>query len=281
MNTKKEILCVVGATASGKSARAVHEAKTLDGEIISVDSRQVYKMLDIGTEKITPGEMEGIPHHLINIRGPKENYTAGDFVRDASRLVEEIYLRGKVPIFAGGTHFYFHAFFNGLPHSVPANKKLREDLEQYSSEELYERIRIADPRRAKELDPKNKRRLIRALEIVSVLGSVPTLEELAGTGAREARACARWLILDTPKDVLRKRIDERLQKAFSRGLIEEVRNVRAHVSDKRLNELGLEYRIVGEFLREERSEESLFPALSAKLWQYARRQKAWLRKLTS
>lgn len=278
MNARKEILCIVGTTASGKSARAVSEAHMIDGEVISVDSRQVYTMLDIGTEKITTEEMEGVPHHLINIRDPKENYTAGDFVRDASKLVVEIQSRGKVPIFAGGTHFYFHAFFNGLPHSVPANKTLRDELEQYSAEELYKRVCVADKRRGDELDPQNKRRLIRTLEIIAMLGKVPIWDEVS-TRAREARAGTNWIILDTPKDKLRERIDMRLKKAFSRGLIEETRNVRAYVGDKRLNELGLEYRIIGEFLRGERTEESLFPALCAKLWQYARHQKAWLRKL--
>ncbi len=279
MDATKVILCVVGTTASGKSACAVREARKRDGEIISVDSRQVYTMLDIGTEKITTKEMEGIPHHLISIRDPKENYSAGDFVRDASKLIQEIQQRGKLPILAGGTHFYFHSLLYGLPEDVPKNIKLREELESVSNEELMARVRQADPRRGSELDPNNRRRLIRALEIIAVHGKVPTKEEL-NISARYARADVEWLVLDTPKDELRNRIDTRLKNAIGRGLIEEVKTVRAYVSDKRLNEFGLEYRIIGEFLRGERSEESLFPTLSSKLWQYARHQKAWLRKLT-
>ncbi|HEX8946986.1 MAG TPA: tRNA dimethylallyltransferase, partial [Candidatus Paceibacterota bacterium] len=124
------------------------------------------------------------------------------------------------------------------------------------------------------LDPKNRRRLIRALEIIETLGSVPRRRADSGSRYR-----SKWIVIDPPKEVLRERIDIRLKDAFARGLIDEVRRTRERVGDARLNELGLEYRVVGEYLRGERSEDSLFPALSAKLWQYARHQKAWLRKL--
>src|SRR5271169_1758667 len=107
------ILCIIGPTASGKSSRAVEEALARNGEIISVDSRQVYRGLDIGTEKILPEEMHSIPHHLIDIREVNEPYSAGDFVADATPLIEEISGRGKSPILVGGTHFYFDALLNG------------------------------------------------------------------------------------------------------------------------------------------------------------------------
>ncbi len=263
----------MGPTASGKSSRAVEEAQKRNGEIISVDSRQVYRGLDIGTEKITTEEMRSVPHHLIDIRDPKENYSAGDFFTDATRLIQEISSRGKLPILAGGTHFYFDALLKGLPIGIDANPTLREELEKLSTEELTLRVTDRDPRRASELDPKNRRRLIRALEIIDARGAVPirTLPTL--------KYEAEWIVIDPPKEELRSRIDMRLESALSRGLIDEVRRVREDVGDTRLNELGLEYKIVGEFLRDERTEESLLPTLSAKLWQYARRQKAWLRKL--
>src|SRR3990167_1642205 len=113
------ILCIAGPTASGKSSRAIEEALKRDGEIISVDSRQVYHGLDIGTEKISKEEMRNVPHHLIDIRDPKESYSAGDFVTDATRLIEEISARGKLPILVGGTNFYFDALFKGLPPPTP------------------------------------------------------------------------------------------------------------------------------------------------------------------
>lgn len=267
------ILCVAGPTASGKSARAVALAKEFDGEVISVDSRQVYRMLDIGTEKTSPGEMQGIPHHLIDILDPRETYSAGDFVRDAERLIEEIRARGKRPILAGGTHFYFDALLYGLPEETEPDTLLREDLEKRSNESLMQEIRERDPRRAERIDPKNKRRLVRALEIISMHGHVPERD------LSESRYPVEWVILNPERDELRARIRSRLEKALRSGLIEEVDRVRAYVGDARLNELGLEYRIIGEYLRKERTEDSLLPTLSTKVWHYARHQKAWLRKL--
>lgn len=250
------------------------EALKRDGEIISVDSRQVYRGLDIGTEKIAEEARRGTPHHLIDIREPQENYSAGDFVVDATRLIREISTRGHLPILAGGTHFYFDALLSGLPTGIEMNPILREKLEQEPTVRLFARIRERDPRRANEVDPKNRRRLIRALEIIEAKGAVP-VRTTAATPAYDVE----WVVIDLPPEELRKRIDARLASALQRGLIGEVRRVRDMVGDARLNELGLEYKIVGEFLRDERSESFLLPALSAKLWQYARRQKAWLRKL--
>lgn len=284
------ILCIIGPTASGKTSRAIEEALTRNGEVISVDSRQVYRGLDIGTEKVSQEEIRqlaerGVPHHLIDIRDVTEPYSAGDFAADASRLIEEIAGRGKLPILVGGTHFYFDALLHGLPHDTPADPQLREELEALASEELLERVRAADPRRADELNPQNRRRLVRALEIIATHGVVPRRK--AGSGSLFQ---VKWVVVDLPREELRARIDARLVSAFERGLIEEVRRVREEIGDPsrersgqalRLNELGLEYRVVGEFLRGERSEASLLPALSAKLWQYARRQKAWLKKLTA
>lgn len=275
-----QILCIAGPTASGKSSRAVEEALRRGGEIISVDSRQVYRGLGIGTEKITVEEMRGIPHHLIDIRDADENYSAGDFVQDATRLIEEISARGKLPILVGGTHFYFDALLHGLPMGTDANPELREELEKLSTEELAAKVANLDPRRASELDPMNRRRLIRALEIIAVKGAVPHRK------VSKSDFDTEWIVIDPPREELRARIDARLKQALGRGLIDEVRRVREEVGDTRLNELGLEYRIVGEYLKSEMSntecstfEASLLPTLSAKLWQYARRQKAWLRKL--
>lgn len=267
------ILCVAGPTASGKSARAVALAKEFDGEVISVDSRQVYRMLDIGTEKTSKEEMDGIPHHLIDILDPKDTYSAGDFVKDAERLIEEIRTRGKRPILAGGTHFYFDALLYGLPEETEPDALLREDLEKRSNESLMQEIQARDPRRAERIDPQNKRRLVRALEIIATHGHVPE------RNLSEARYSVEWIVLNPERDELRSRIRTRLERALENGLIEEVERVRAYVGDTRLNELGLEYRLVGEFLRGERSEESLLPSLSTKVWHYARHQKAWLRKL--
>ena len=209
--------------------------------------------------------------------GDTDPSSAGAFVADASRLIEEIAGRGKLPILTGGTHFYYDALLRGLPEGTPPDPTLREELGGLSTEELLARVRTADLRRAAELDPSNRRRLIRALEIIATHGSVPprtTTWVLPRTNY-----AVEWVVIDPPREELRAKIDARLASALTRGLVEEVCRVREEVGDKRLNELGLEYRVVGEYLRGERDEASLLPALSAKLWQYARHQKAWLRKL--
>jgi len=286
------ILCIAGPTASGKSARAVEEALARNGEIISVDSRQVYRGLDIGTEKITKEEIRQlaereVPHHLIDIRDVNETYSAGDFVTDATRLIAEISGRGKLPILVGGTHFYFDALLRPIA-KVDANPELRAELEKLPTEELYARVRFADTRRASELDPKNRRRLIRALEIISALGSVPPRNQAypqSSTVVDNSGYAVEWIAINPMAEELRKRIDMRLKSALERGLIDEVRRVREEFGDARLNELGLEYRIISGFLQKWPTPgvgqivEFLLPTLSAKLWQYARRQKAWLRKL--
>lgn len=271
--TKKPIIAVIGPTASGKSRAAVDLALARGGEVISVDSRQVYRTLDIGTEKTSPEEMRGVPHHLIDICEPEESYSAGRFASDAARLIEEISARGKLPILAGGTHFYFDALLYGLPESAPADPVLRAELDAETAEALFAKLQAADPRRALRIDPRNKRRLVRALEIVAQAGAVPERSQ------KEPLYEVEWVIVDHPREILRERIDTRLKEALARGLIEEARSVRVRVGDERLNEFGLEYRIVGEFLRGELQEEALLPRLSSKLWQYARHQKAWLKKL--
>lgn len=274
VDAKPKIICIIGPTASGKSARAVEEAKKRNGEVISVDSRQVYKGLDIGTEKTLPKDMGGIPHHLIDIREPEETYSAGDFVKDATRLIEDITARGKFPILAGGTHFYFDALLFGLPEGEVSEKR-KAALEKLSPHELYRLIEERDVRRAKELDPKNKRRLVRALELIETHGKVP--ERASQDPAYEVE----WILVNPEKEELEARIEARLKDALSRGLVEEVRAIRERVGDARLNELGLEYRVVGEYLRGELKEEKLLPTLLSKLKQYARRQRAWMRKLKS
>lgn len=275
MTHKQRIVAVIGPTASGKSAKAVELALERCGEVISVDSRQVYRTLDIGTEKITPAEMHDVPHHLIDIREPEETYSAGEFVEDATRLIGDISSRGKLPILAGGTHFYFDALLNGIPQSGAPNPELRAELEKRTPEELFARLEAIDPRRAERIDPKNPRRLVRALELAAQYGTVPERPR------DQSPYDVEWVIIDPPKEELRIRIDARLKEAFERGLIGEVRGVHDRVGDTRLNEFGLEYRVIGEYLRGEREESSLLPALSSKLWHYARHQKAWVRKLTA
>ncbi len=274
MSSRPRIIGVIGPTASGKSARAIALAQERDGEVISVDSRQIFRTLDIGTEKMSIEEMRGVPHHLIDIRNPEEKYSAGEFVDDATPLIVNMLARGKTPILAGGTHFYFDALLYGLPRE-PVDEDFRSTLETLATEELAAQLDVKDPRRASRIDPMNRRRLVRALELVQARGAVPERERT------EPLYDVEWVVIDPPKEVLRERIDRRLQEALDRGLIDEVKRTQARVGDVRLDELGLEYRVIGEYLRGERSEASLLPTLSSRLWRYARQQKQWLSRLTN
>jgi tRNA dimethylallyltransferase len=202
MEPKLPIIAVIGPTASGKSARAIALAKERNGEVISVDSRQVYRTLDIGTEKTSIKEMQGIPHHLIDIREPEDTYGAGDFVEVAQKLISDMHARGVMPILAGGTHFYFDALLYGLPN-IPSDAAVRAEIETLTTPEIFAQISAKDPRRAQMLDANNRRRLVRALEIITLHGSVPERIQ------NEMRYAVEWVVIDPPKEELRARIDAR------------------------------------------------------------------------
>ena len=171
---KQKVLVIVGPTSSGKSAIAVELARKFDGEVISADSRQVYKGLNIGTGKISKREMRGVRHHLLDLESPRKTFTAQDFVEKGRRAIEEIARRKKLPIVAGGTGFYIDALLGriALPN-VAANAKLRAKLEVKTAAQLLTMLKKRDPRRAKTIDPHNKRRLIRALEIAASIPKSP------------------------------------------------------------------------------------------------------------
>ncbi|MBP9750208.1 MAG: tRNA (adenosine(37)-N6)-dimethylallyltransferase MiaA [Candidatus Pacebacteria bacterium] len=270
----KKIVVIVGPTASGKSSLAVHLASHFNGEVISADSRQVYRTLDIGTEKITEEEKAGIPHHLIDIVEPETIYTASDFLRDADAAIDDITIRHKLPIVAGGTLFYVDSLLGNFSHAnVPPNRELRAHLEQRSNDQLYAKLLEKDPTFAASVDKHNPRRLIRALEIIEAKGKVPGLTP-------QKRYEALIIGIDIDRDLLRERIATRLKETLTRGLIEETKKLlAAGVSKERLNEIGLEYRIVLEYFDKLIPEAMLEEKLVNKVWQYAKRQRTWLKRM--
>ncbi|NOY35659.1 MAG: tRNA (adenosine(37)-N6)-dimethylallyltransferase MiaA, partial [bacterium] len=166
--TAKKMVVVLGPTASGKSDLAVDLARKLDGEIISADSRQVYRGMDIGTGKVTKKEMRGVTHHLLDVANPKKIFTVVDFKKKAERALEDIWSRGKLPIVCGGTGFYIQAITGGV--AIPEVKpdwKLRNKLEKKTAEQLFAELKKLNPERAKMIDAKNPRRLIRAIEVAT------------------------------------------------------------------------------------------------------------------
>lgn len=266
----KKILVIVGPTASGKSDLAVSIANKYNGEIISADSRQVYRGLDIGTGKINKKEMKGVTHHLLDVADPKKRFTVSEYKKLATDARKKIESNKKLPIIVGGSGFYIDAITKtGKLPEVPPNKKLREKLGQKTNIELYNLIKKKDARRAKTIDPHNKIRLIRALEIIEALGKVPLVR------TRVDKSC---VFIGLKPANLDERIRERLLKRLE-GMIEEARRLRNNkLSYKRMNELGLEYRYLALFLQNRITRDEMFEKLLVAIRQYAKRQMTWFKK---
>ncbi len=270
---KPKIIVVCGPTATGKSDYAVELAQKINGEIVSADSRQVYKGLDIGSGKITTEEMHGIPHHLLNVADPKDVFSVTQYQSLATKAVDEIIARGHIPIICGGTGLYIDAVVCGtIFPAVPPNPKLRTELQELSLEDLQQRLETLDPRRFDLVDKKNKVRLIRAIEIATELGTVPEL-------TKNPEYDIDWHYLDLPDDVLKKRIHDRLIKRLDMGMIEEVERLHTEgVSWERLESLGLEYKYLAIFLQKKLTREEMLTQLEFAIWHYAKRQRTWFKK---
>lgn len=266
---RPQILLIVGPTASGKSDLAVRLAKSLDGEIISADSRQVYKGLNIGTGKITRKEMGKIPHYLLDVANPKKQFTAAEYKKLARKKIEEILRKGKTPIIVGGTGFYIDSLFTNLPE-VPPNQRLRKKMEKLSTSELFEQLKIIDPRRAKSIDSQNRVRLIRALEIAHSLGRVPK------TKTDKLNADLIWIGLNPEK--LPEKIYRRLVIRLP-GMLREVKKLHENgLGWKRMEELGLEYRFLARYFLGKLSKQKMTKELFTAICQYARRQMTWFKR---
>lgn len=270
------VVAIVGPTASGKTGLAIDLANRFSGEVISADSRQVYRDLDIGTAKVTEAETQGIPHHLIDIVSLPNIYTANDFVRDATVAISSVTGRGNLPIIAGGTFFYLDLLF-GKSQAAPVapNQKLREQLAGYDTKQLLEQLEVLDPDRAASIDPHNPRRLVRAIEIAATLGKNPAPENPTNP--------YRTLILgvDRDREELRARFATRADKWLKAGIIEETQALLDNdITRDRIQELGFEYTLVLQLIDNEISVEEWRERFVQKNWQYAKRQLTWLRRDT-
>ena len=276
MNVKKrpKIIVIVGPTASGKSDLAIKMAGNLNGEILSADSRQVYRGMDIGTGKVTRKEQRLAPHYLIDIANPSRQFTVSQFKRLAEKKIDEIIKRGKTPIICGGTGFYIDALMDNLNlPDVPPNKKLRAKLEKQSAEHLFNQLKKLDPKRAKTIDAKNKRRLIRAFEIIHDTGKpVPKIK-------KSGKYDAYWLGITWPKEILAKRIKQRLDRRFKQSMIAEIRKLReSGISWKRLYDFGLEYRWISLYLQNKITLQEMKDNLYHAIVQYSKRQMTWFKR---
>jgi tRNA dimethylallyltransferase len=271
---KPLVYVVCGPTATGKSDHAVELALKVNGEVISADSRQVYLGMDLGTGKITLEEMKGVPHHLLDIKNPDEDFSVEEFQKLAFEKIEEILARGKTPIICGGTGFYIQAITeNIIFQDIPKNETLRKELEEKSLEELKEILAEIPQEENSKIDVENKRRLIRAIEIGEFLGKIPAIQK--GPKMYDFE----FTYLDFPDEILKDRIEKRLEKRLEMGMVMEVAKLHEDgLSWKRLENFGLEYKYIAEFLQGKISEEEMLETLKLKIWQYAKRQRTWFKK---
>lgn len=295
---KPPIIVIVGPTASGKSALAIALARELGGEIVSADSRQVYRGMDIGTGKVPrdkgarhpervegssknnalPFYSQGIPHHLIDIANPKIEYNVSHFLADATTAIADIEARGKRVIICGGTTFWIESLLLGLqmPKVVP-DKVFREKWGKKDAGELYGYLKRLDPERAKTIDKKNKVRLLRAIEIAKALGKVPPLSPTS-----YQLQATRYIVigLNPPVEELNKKIRERLMGWMKAGLVNEVIKLnRSGISYERLESFGLEYRAVTRYIQKKITDAELYTNLPYDIIHYAKRQRSSLRRL--
>lgn len=273
---KKKIIAVVGPTSSGKTALGIYLAKKLGGEIISADSRQVYRGLNIGTGKVTKREMQGVPHHLLDLASPKRQFTVDEFVKKARRACSSILQKTRIPIVVGGTGLYTDALLGRVSFpEVPPNQKLRARLARKSAAELYAMLKKLDPRRAKTIERDHPRRLIRAIEIAEAIGRSPAPSDDAGQKPYEVL----WLGIRLPEAELKKRIRARLIVRMRAGMVAEAKRLHAHgLSYKRMEALGLEYRFLARHLQGELSKQEMETELERAIGKYAKRQLRWLRR---
>ena len=275
-----KLVVIVGPTASGKSDLGVHLARKFGGEVVSADSRQVYRGLDIGSGKITTKEMLGVPHHLLNVASLKRKFSVAQYQKLAFRAIQDIQKRGKLPILVGGTPFYVYAIVDGYVFpEVKPNPKLRSELEKFSVDKLYGKLKKLDPERAKTIEMKNPRRLIRALEIVMTTGQpVPPLLSYSVKKPWYVNAVLLLGIKRSP-DELKRRIRKRLLYRVDHGMLNEVKNLhRSGLSWRRLEEFGLEYRFVAKYLQKKISKQEMVDSIQRESEDFARRQMAWFKK---
>lgn len=287
----QKLIVILGPTASGKSSLAIKIAKKFNGEIISADSRQVYKGMDIGTGKVKKKEMLGIPHYLLDVANPRRRFTIVQYRELALKAIDKIFQKGKIPILCGGTGFYIQAVVDGIiiPQVAP-DWKLREELERESIKELFKLLRRLDPRRAKKIDKNNPRRLIRAIEIIlKTKRPVPALKK------NPLPYPVLLISIKKGKKELSSLIRERLLRRLKRGMIAEVKKLKkSSLSWKRLEEFGLEYRFVAQYLqkklksKEDKSSSSslavaqeydeMVNLIQKEIEHFAKRQMTWFKR---
>jgi tRNA dimethylallyltransferase len=276
----KRLIAIVGPTGIGKSRLALHLALIFHGEIVSADSRQVYRYLDIGTAKPTPQELSLVPHHLIDIINPDEDFSLAQYLQLANQAITDIFQRGRLPILVGGTGLYVKAVLEGwhVP-AVSPDREFRYNREKQASErnidELYQELVITDPDAATKIDRRNVRRVIRALEVHARAGKA-----FSQLGRKKTPAFTPFIIgLTTDRAELYRMVDHRVDEMIARGLIQEVENLNKMGYNLNLPSMsGIGYRQAGQFLKGVLTLKEAAQKMKTETHRFIRHQYAWFRR---
>ena len=280
---KKPLVVLTGPTAVGKTKLSIDLAKALGGEIISADSMQVYKHMDIGSAKITEKEMDGVPHHLIDVLSPFEEFHIVRFQELAKKAVEDIYSRGRIPVFVGGTGFYIQAVTKDIDFTEgEEDKEYREELSRLAAEKgnefLHEMLRNIDPKSAEEIHANNVKRVIRALEFYKENG-FPISQHNEEQKQNETPYNLAYFVLNAPRELLYERIDRRVDEMMENGLMEEVQKLKDMGCRRDMTSMqGLGYKEILSFLEGEVPLEEAVRILKRDTRHFAKRQLTWFRR---
>lgn len=275
----KKIVIIAGATASGKSDLAVRLAKKFDGEIISCDSMQIYRYLDVGTAKITQEAAKGVKHHMIDVVEPSEEYSVWEYATAAKAAIDDVISRGKLPIVAGGTGLYIESLIYPLNFAVNKDEdvrtRLKKELETLGAEALHAWLAKADPEDAAKIHPNNVKRLIRALEILEISGGAKPKEELR---APQYDVCL--IVTDVARDELYRRINERVEQMFALGLEAEIRDILGKgLADRNSQSMqAIGYKEFFDMFDGKCGIDEVKERIKQNTRRYAKRQLSWLRR---
>lgn len=274
MSRRPKLICVVGPNASGKTSLAITLARKFNGEIVSADSRQVYRGMDIGSGKATKKEQRTVKHYLLDVASPQRAYNVSHFKKDALQAIKKIHHKNKLPFLVGGTGFWVQAVVDNLDFpTVKPNKLLRRKLSKHSTTQLLKKLKKLDPQRAENIDNHNPYRLIRAIEIIT--STRKPLAPLKG----EPFFQTLMLGLNPPRQKLYELIDKRLERRLKAGLLNEIKRLHQQgVSWRRLYEFGLEYRYCTLYLQKKLARAQMVEQLKTAIHHYAKRQMTWFKK---
>ena len=279
---KHKVIVICGPTASGKTALSIELAKKINGEIISSDSMQIYKDMDIGTAKPSQEEMQGIPHHLIGFVEPSKRYSVAEFKKDAEAAIESVLAKGKTPIIVGGTGLYVDSLIYGIEYQdIELDEKYRNELEERAEKEglaqLYEEARQIDPQAIEKISQNDKKRIIRILEIYKATGKNKTEQEIESR-KNGVKYDYKVFAINWEREILYERINKRVDIMIEQGLIREVEQLLEKYDEFPTAMQGLGYKEVVEYLQGKTSREEMIEKIKMETRRYAKRQITWFKK---